>query len=234
VSIHLSRDLPVTVGLTALCAALVLAPVPVAARAPAGLLLALVLPGYGLSRLLLGRSSPGRAQLAASVLALSLAAAALGGLLLNLAPGHLGRPAWVAFLAALTVGCCVAAGLAGRPGAGPAGRPGAGLAAPRWRPAIGRHVPALLLGTAAVKPLPGRRVQVGVSPGPGPSTGLALVVRDGQAPSRLPVPSLAASRSYTRTLTVPAGASSVLVQLDQGTRVVRHVQYQYAAAGSGR
>ena len=109
--LHPSKDMQVTAALATVCAAIALMPGPSAARLPAGLLLALCLPGYGLARLLLPGRSLGRAELAACVLGLSLGAVALGGLLLNIVPGHLGRPAWAIFLATLTVACCAVASL---------------------------------------------------------------------------------------------------------------------------
>jgi hypothetical protein len=260
-SVYLPKSLRVTAALAAICAAIVLAPVPSVARLPAGLLLALVLPGYGLVCLLFPRRSLDRVELVACVLGLSLVAAALGGLLLNLAPGHFGRSAWTIFLASLTLACCTGAclrkpapprgGLTGRADE-PSGVRGA-LRRLRSR----RNVTILLLSLAAVtitsvamvisvqassaqkppltlwlKPLTDRRVQVGVSPGAGIQAGLVLVVHEKGAKSYVPLPVLTSARTYTKTLTMPVGTAEIVVDLEQGGRTLRHVQYWYPTARS--
>ena len=132
-TLHPSKDIQVTAALAVVCAVVELAPAASALRLPAGLLLALGLPGYGLSRHLFSGRSLGRAEFAAGVLGLSLAAAILGGLLLNLVPGHLGRPAWAIFLASLTVACCAAASLRDPAEPGPSYRALAGGVAAKAR-----------------------------------------------------------------------------------------------------
>jgi hypothetical protein len=252
-------DLQVTAAAAVVCGLVLLAPVP-PVRVTAGLLLVLVLPGYALTAALLPRRSLGRPELALCVLGLSLAAAALGGLLLNFA-GHLSRPAWDIFLTAVTLACCAVAGLR-RTTDGTERRPS--HAAPRRVPGAARrlakrHAAVLLLAAAAVavtglalaiavqaataagpplalslRALGGRQVQIGVSPGVTAQTGLSLVVRAGRTQSRLPLPSLAPSQTYTKTLTVPAGSADIVVDLDQGSRTLRHVQYWYPTARSGQ
>jgi Protein of unknown function (DUF1616) len=296
-SIRLPADLQVTAGAAVVCALALLAPLP-PVTVTAGLLLVLVLPGYALTAALLPRRSLGRPELALCVLGLSLAVAALGGLLLNFA-GHLGRPAWDILLTAVTVGCCAIAGRrrttdgtpsrvpgAARPGLSRPGlsrpglsrpglsRPGLpglalpGLALPGLSlpgPALSRRglskrsAVALLLAAATVavtglalaiavqaatfqgpplalslKPLGSRQVQIAVSSGATKQTGLSLVVRAGRTQSRLPLPSLPAARTYAKTLTVPAGAADIVVDLDQGSRTLRHVQYWYTTSRSSQ
>lgn len=250
-SIRKPADLQVTAAAAVVCALVLLAPVaPV--RVTAGLALVLVLPGYALTAALLPRRSLRRPELALCVLGLSLAAAALGGLLLNFA-GHLSRPAWDTLLTSVTLACCAAAGL--RRGGGTRRQvPGAA-----GRRLTKRNAVALLLTAATVaitglalamavqaatfqgsplalslKPLGSRQVRIAVSPGATARTGLSLVVRAGRTRSRLPLPSLSAARTYTETLTVPAGAAEIVVDLDQGSRTLRHVQYWYPITRSGQ
>jgi len=83
-----------------LVAGLVDAPLP---RIAAGAVLALVLPGYALTMLVSPRRGLGRAELALGTLAGSLVVSALGGLLLDGLPGHMGRGEWAALLALVTV-----------------------------------------------------------------------------------------------------------------------------------
>jgi hypothetical protein len=276
-SIRLPADLQVTAGAAVVCALALLAPIP-PVRVTAGLLLVLVLPGYALTAALLPRRSLGRPELALCVLGLSLAVAALGGLLLNFA-GHLSRPAWDILLTAVTVGGCAIAGrrrtadgmsrrVSGAARLGPSR-----LGLPRLRlsrrglPRLGlsrrglskRNAVALSLSTATVavtglaltiavqaatfqgpplalslKALASRQVQVAVSSGATEQTGLSLVVHAGRTQSRLRLPSLPAARTYTKTLTVPAGAADIVVDLDQGSRILRHVQYWYSITRSGQ
>jgi hypothetical protein len=260
-SVYPPKSLQVTAALAAICVAIVLAPVPSAARLPAGLLLALVLPGYGLVCLLFPGRSLERAELVACVLGLSLVAAALSGLLLNLAPGHFGRSTWTIFLASLTLACCTGAGLR-KPApprgglTGPADEP-AGVRGALRRLRSPRNVTALLLSLAAVtitsvamaiavqassaqkppltlwlKPLADRRVQVGVSPGASIQAGLVLVVHEKRAKSYVPLPVLTSAHTYTKTLTVPVGTAEIVVDLEQGPRTLRHVQYWYSTTRS--
>jgi hypothetical protein len=289
-SIRLPADLQVTASATVVCALALLAPLP-PVRVSAGLLLVLVLPGYALTAALLPRRSLGRPELALCVLGLSLAVAALGGLLLNFA-GHLSRPSWDSLLSVVTVGCCAIAGrrrttdgtssrVSGavrNPGPSRLGLPrlalpGLALALPRLalprlalprlalprRGLSKRSTVALLLATAAVavtglalaiavqaatfqgpplalslKPLGSRQVQIAVSSGATEQTGLSLVVHAGRTQSRLPLPSLPAARTYTKTLTVPSGAADIVVDLDQGSRTLRHVQYWYTTSRSSQ
>ena len=88
--------------------------------------------------------------------------------------------------------------------------------------------------TLWLRPLAGHQVQVGISPDAGTRTGLRLVVYSGGTQSRLAVPSLSSARTYVKTLTVPASAAKIVVDLDQGTRTLRHVQYSYPPTGSRR
>lgn len=253
-TLHPSKDIQLTAGLAVICAAIALTPVLSAARLPAGLLLALCLPGYGLARLLLPRSM-GRPELAACVLGLSLVATILGGLLLNVAPGQLGRPAWAVFLAALTVACCAVASLRNPGEPEPSYRDLVSRAAAKTR-AAGRPIVLLVsLVTIAMtgvalavsvqastatgpslrlwlKPLAGHHVQVGVTPGAGTGTGLVLVAHAGAKQSRLALPSLNSAQTFVKTLAVPVGAAEIVVDLDQGTRTLRHVQYWYSPTGS--
>jgi hypothetical protein len=250
-SIRLPADLQVTAAAAVVCALALLAPLaPV--RVTAGLLLVLVLPGYALTAALLPRRSLGRPELALCALGLSLAVAALGGLLLNFA-GHLSRPAWDILLVAVTVGGCA---IARRRGLSPRGLSRPELSRPELST---RNAVALLLAAATVavtglalaiavqaatfqgpplalslKPLANRQIQIGVSAGATEQTGLSLVVQAGRRQSRLRLPSLAAARTYTKTLTVPAGAADIVVDLDQGSRTLRHVQYWYTTTRSGQ
>lgn len=255
--LHPSKDMQVTAALATVCAAIALMPVLSAARLPAGLLLALCLPGYGLARLLFPGRSLGRAELAACVLGLSLGAVALGGLLLNVVPGHLGRPAWAIFLATLTVACCAVASLRKPDEPGPSYRAlvsrvaAKAAAAGRLRVLLLSLATITLIGVALavsvqastagrlpltlwLKPLAGHHVQVGVNPGAGTRTDLVLVVRSGAMRSRLAILPLDSTHTYVETLTVPVGAAEVVVDLDQGTRTLRHVQYWYSPTGSSR
>jgi len=301
-NIRLPADLQVTAGAAVLCALVLLVPAaPV--RVTAGLLLVLVLPGYALTAALLPRRSLGRPELALCALGLSLAVAALGGLLLNVA-GHLSRPAWDILLTAVTIACCAIAGRR-RTGDDTSGQvPGAVRPALSWRGLSWRGLSwrglswrglswrglswrglswrglswrglswrglsrrglskrsavALLLASATVavtglalaiavqaatfqgpplalslKPLGSRQVQIAVSSGATQQTGLSLVVHAGRTQSRLRLPSLPAARTYTETLTAPAGAADIVVDLDQGSRTLRHVQYWYTTTRSGQ
>jgi hypothetical protein len=258
-SVRPPADLQVTAAATAVCALVLLAPVPPVAVS-AGLLLVLVLPGYALTAALLPRRSLRPPELALCVLGLSLAAAALGGLLLNVA-GHLSRPAWDIFLTAVTLACCAVAGL--RRTADSTERRPFGATARRvpgaTRRLAERHTVALLLATAAVavtglalaiavqaatiggpplalslKALGSRQIRVGVSPGATAQSGLSLVVRAGRTQSRLALPPLSPTQIYTKTLTVPAGSADIVVDLDQGSRTLRHVQYWFPTTRSGQ
>ena len=271
-NIRLPADLQVTAGAAVVCALVLLVPVaPV--RVTAGLPLVLVLPGYALTAALLPRRSLGRPELALCALGLSLAVAALGGLLLNVA-GHLSRPVWDILLTAVTIACCAIAGRR-RTGDDTSGQaPGAVRPALSWRALSWRRLPrpglsrrglskrsavALLLASATVavtglalviavqaatfqgpplalslKPMGSRQVQIAVSSGAAQQTGLSLVVHAGRTQSRLRLPSLPAARTYTETLTAPAGAADIVVDLDQGSRTLRHVQYWYTTTRSGQ
>ena len=266
-NIRLPADLQVTAGAAVVCALVLLVPVaPV--RVAGGLLLVLVLPGYALTAALLPRRSLGRPELALCALGLSLAVAALGGLLLNVA-GHLSRPAWDILLTAVTIACCAIAGRR-RTGDDTSGQvPGTVRPALSWRGLSWRGLSrrglskrsavALLLASATVavtglalaiavqaatfqgpplalslKPMGSRQVQIAVSSGAAQQTGLSLVVHAGRTQSRLRLPSLPAARTYTETLTAPAGAADIVVDLDQGSRTLRHVQYWYTTTRSGQ
>jgi len=138
-----SRSLDLFTVATAACAAAVaaIAPgVPTALRAPLGVALVLVLPGYAV--MAAAWPSPGRSRSDRVVLTLgsSIALAILGGLLLNFTSWGLERKSWAALLAAVTL---VAAGVAvaQRERAGPPAR----LLSSRWSAG-----PLLVLALAAL------------------------------------------------------------------------------------
>lgn len=70
--------------------------------------LVLVLPGYALTVALSLDSSRGSAEVAAMSLGLSLAIAALGGLVLELLPGGIRAQSWTLLLCAVTLACSAA------------------------------------------------------------------------------------------------------------------------------
>lgn len=72
-------------------------------RIAAGALLELVLSGYALSALIAAQRGFERAELVLCTLGASLVTAALGGLLLAVLPGHMGRTEWAVVLGAVTV-----------------------------------------------------------------------------------------------------------------------------------
>jgi hypothetical protein len=132
------------VGLGSVGAALVLLANPgsIAVALIAGLPLALVLPGYGLTRALFRERLPNPADYVVLSLALSLAVTILGGLVLELlwpSSRPLSSHSWPVLLSAVTVGCCAIAQVRGHVGPGPPPRP--------RRPGV-RDV--LALGAAAV------------------------------------------------------------------------------------
>ncbi len=88
-----------------LVAGLVDAPAP---RIAAGAVLALLLPGYALTMLVFARRDLDWAELALGTLAGSLVVSALGGLLLDGLPGHMGRLEWAGLLALVTVAASAA------------------------------------------------------------------------------------------------------------------------------
>lgn len=71
--------------------------------------LALVLPGYALTSALFPRKISGAFEYLLFSLGLSLIVVILGGLVLNLTPFGLRTGSWTLFLAAITLGACVAA-----------------------------------------------------------------------------------------------------------------------------
>jgi hypothetical protein len=98
-----NRDLLLVAALAVICA-LLSATVDVSAiRIPAGLILELLLPGYALGALALPRRELSVAERALLAVGGSLALTALGGLLLDVLPGHMGRVPWAILLAAVTL-----------------------------------------------------------------------------------------------------------------------------------
>jgi hypothetical protein len=97
-------------GLIAVMAAALLGAVIILIDSPTGvlkasgsLLLVLVLPGYSLSMLLTPTLQSGRQERAILTLGLSMAIAALGGLVLNLTPWGIGTQGWIALLSGVTL-----------------------------------------------------------------------------------------------------------------------------------
>jgi uncharacterized membrane protein len=95
-------DLVIVLGLTVLAGVLAVA-VGGPVRIGAGIVLELLLTGYALATLALGSGARGRAELLLCTLGGSLVVAALGGLVLDALPGHMGRLAWTLLLVCVTV-----------------------------------------------------------------------------------------------------------------------------------
>jgi hypothetical protein len=96
-------------ALTVLCGVLAASAPDGAARVASGLVLGLALPGYALSALVFGRERLTGAELLLCTLGTSLIVSALGGLLLDALPGHMGRAAWAMLLSLVTVLAALAA-----------------------------------------------------------------------------------------------------------------------------
>jgi Protein of unknown function (DUF1616) len=115
------------------------APAP---RIAAAVLLVLLLPGFALTACAFPARKPDLVEVLLSSLACSIVVGALGGLLLDVLPGHMNRLAWAVLLAAVTLLAAIAALVrsSGRDGASlPPGRvePEASADAPkRRRPAM--------------------------------------------------------------------------------------------------
>lgn len=94
-------------------------PVVTVLRVLTGVPLALLLPGYALSRLLLPRPGGGMSWVRQALwsVGLSLVVTVLGGLLLNLTPAGLNRVSWTILLVAVTLLATGAAALDRRPAA---------------------------------------------------------------------------------------------------------------------
>jgi hypothetical protein len=103
------RDLSLLVAVTLVCAVgsllTPLGPVRVVFAVP----LALILPGYALTAAAFGSRRPGRLEWLPLTLGVSLACLALGGLLLNYAPGGIGGLAWTVLLVLVVLCSCVVA-----------------------------------------------------------------------------------------------------------------------------
>jgi len=143
-------DARFVLALTVLCGVLGAVAPPGPARVAAGLLLCLALPGYALSALAFARRGIARAELLLCTLGGSLVVAALGGLLLDAAPGHMGRGAWAILLSFVTVLALAGAALDGS-GPTPARPEPAVDERPRraaWRPLADVCLGALALGLA--------------------------------------------------------------------------------------
>ena len=145
---RMDRDLLRVAAAAAVCAAVAVAVPVTAVREIAAIPLCLVLPGYALTEAIFARTAlPGPHRLLLS-LTLSLAALALGTLLLNYMPGGIRESTWVVFLLVVVLGGCVVAGW--RRGEGPrrASRPmfGVGVGVGAWARLAG----ALLLAGAAI------------------------------------------------------------------------------------
>lgn len=104
-------DLLAVAVLAVLCGALAGLVGTPALRVPAALALVLVLPGYALGALVFAGHTRDAAQAALGALGGSLVVSALGGLLLDGLPGHMGRAEWATLLMALTVAAAAAAHL---------------------------------------------------------------------------------------------------------------------------
>lgn len=81
--------------------------------------------------------------------------------------------------------------------------------------------------TMWLRPLSNRHVEVGVSPGATPQSGLALVTQEGSKVSRLPLPSLSPAHTFTIIFKVPTNESELIVKLEHNSKSLRHVQYWY-------
>jgi uncharacterized membrane protein len=98
-------------------AARVDAPTP---RIAAALVLELALPGYAITVLVFARRRLDTAELALSVLGTSLVVSALGGLLLDVLPGHMSRQTWALMLMLVTLCAALAAVISSSSGSDPA------------------------------------------------------------------------------------------------------------------
>lgn len=102
-------DLLLVAALAILCGAVASLVDLAAPRVVAGLALELVLPGYALNALARPRMRLDGAQLLLGTLGASLAVSAVGGLALDVLPGHMGRIPWATMLTVVTVGAAAAA-----------------------------------------------------------------------------------------------------------------------------
>lgn len=266
--INPSKDIQLAVALTVVSVGVELTPVPLVARSVAGFLLALILPGYGITSILLKNHVLGRWERLLCVLGFSLVVSILGGLFLNFMPGHLGRPAWVVFAGGFALVCCILASLKtpSRPNTysdGPAliiandaddsvssmvSKPARKFSLREYKHSL--LTVLLMTATLAVtggaltiavhaslaqgapltlwlRPLSNRHVEVGVSPGTTAQTGLALVTHEGSKVSRLVLPPLSPTHTYTIILKVPTSDSEITVRLEHDSKSLRHVQYWY-------
>jgi hypothetical protein len=98
------RDLLAMGALALACAAATWLTAVPPLRIAGGVLLELLLPGYAITALVSDRRALRAAELALGVIGASLVTAALGGLLLDVLPGHMGHVEWVALLLAVTLG----------------------------------------------------------------------------------------------------------------------------------
>jgi hypothetical protein len=123
--------------------------VPAFFSVPAGAALALVIPGYALSRAFFIHGLLDRAEGTVLAVGLSLCVAILGGFLLNVLPEGMSTHAWAIYLASVSLAACAAAAvrrgvfvvqrhgqrrLPELPGERPAGAPAADVAAPVTAP----------------------------------------------------------------------------------------------------
>jgi hypothetical protein len=245
-----------------------LTPVPQVARLVVGFLLALVLPGYGITSILLKSRTLGLWERLLCVLGFSLVVSILGGLLLNFMPGHLDRSAWAVFDGGFALVCFILASLktpkwpntdsesfilgtgsgANDSVSSMEDKSADSLSLRAYRPSL---LTVLLItatltvtgGALAIsvhasqaqrapltmwlRPLSNRHLEVGVSPGTTAQTGLTLVTHEGSKVSRLSLPTLSPTHTFTMIIQVPTNESEIMVELEYNSKSLRNVQYWY-------
>lgn len=235
------RDLDLAVAALAALACAAWTGVP-GLRIGAGLILVLVLPGYALSTLLVP-DGPGARGKISSLLwramwsaGLSLAAAVLGGLLLNLTPAGLTELTWTISIAGLTVLAAMASAWRRRRSVSHVARV---AGRPRWTPATrliaGYALAAVVIAGSAIglaaassgwrdSPgfaqlwlVPGHGATLGVRSGYDAAQTFHVVLRNGAKAMGTWDFSLGAGQTWQRTITAPAG-QRLTAQLTTGQR----------------
>jgi hypothetical protein len=105
------RDLPVVAGLTVLAGVIAASGADQPVRVVAAVLLEFLLTGYALMVLVRTRVALSHSECALLMLAMSLVVAALGGLVLDVLPGHMGRVEWSALFVLVSVASVAAAAI---------------------------------------------------------------------------------------------------------------------------
>jgi len=213
IDVRRDRDLLAAGALALLCAGATWLTGTPPLRIAGGLMLELVLPGYAITALVRDRRALRASELLMCVIGASLVTAALGGIVLDVLPGHMGHAQWAALLVAVTLVAAVLAALRPPPpetaarGLEGARSPGALLRAPTLKGVANGLIGALALAVAVAgvlvarhaanrqpgfvelstlpaSPAPGARLHVRLASHEPHAVGLLVIAREDGVPMR--------------------------------------------------